>query len=48
MTKSRTEPPGRAAAGRFGQEPGRPAPNAGRKYPAEVLTKAEVAAILGR
>jgi hypothetical protein len=27
-----TRPPGR-----FGQEPGRPAPNAGRKYPAEVL-----------
>ena len=27
---------------------GRPAPNAGRKYPAEVLTTGEVAAIIGR
>lgn len=37
-----------AEAGRFGQEPGRPAPNAGKKYPPEILTTAEVGAILGQ
>ena len=41
MTESRTEP-------RFGQRPGTPAPNAGRKYPAEPLTPAEVTAIIGQ
>jgi site-specific recombinase XerD len=41
MTQSRT--------GRwFGQRVGEPAPNAGRKYPAEPLTPAEVAAIIGQ
>jgi integrase/recombinase XerD len=33
---------------RFGQRPGTPAPNAGRKYPAEPLTPAEVTAIIGQ
>ena len=32
----------------FGQRPGTPAPNAGRKYPAESLTPAEVGAIIGQ
>jgi integrase/recombinase XerD len=40
MNKSRTE-------SRFGQRAGQAAPNAGRKYPAEPLTPAEVTAILG-
>jgi site-specific recombinase XerD len=31
----------------FGQRPGEPAPNKGKKYPAEPLTPAEVAAIIG-
>jgi integrase/recombinase XerD len=31
----------------FGQQPGQPAPNRGRKYPAEPLTPDEVAAIIG-
>jgi integrase/recombinase XerD len=33
---------------RFGQRPGEPAPNKGRKYPAEPLTPDEVRAILGQ
>jgi len=33
---------------RFGQRPGAPAPNAGRKYPAEPLSPAEVTAIIGQ
>ena len=41
MNESRTERP-------FGQLPGTPAPNAGRKYPAEPLTPAEVTAIIGQ
>jgi|ERR1022692_3147283 site-specific recombinase XerD len=41
MSKSRTE-------SNFGQRAGQPAPNAGRKYPAEPLTPAEVTAIIGR
>jgi integrase/recombinase XerD len=32
----------------FGQRPGTPAPNAGRKYPAEPLTPAEISAIIGQ
>jgi integrase len=32
----------------FGQRAGHPAPNAGRKYPAEPLTPAEVTAIIGQ
>jgi integrase/recombinase XerD len=44
MIQSRME----SSAGRFGQLPGEPAPNKGRKYPAEPLTAAEVAAILGQ
>jgi site-specific recombinase XerD len=32
----------------FGQRAGTPAPNAGRKYPAEPLTPAEVTAIIGQ
>jgi integrase/recombinase XerD len=48
VTQSRTERAGGASAGRFGQEPGRPAPNAGRRYPAEPLTPAEVTAIIGQ
>jgi site-specific recombinase XerD len=36
------------AAGRFGQRPGQPAPNKGRKYPAEPLTPAEVTAIISQ
>jgi integrase/recombinase XerD len=31
----------------FGQRPGTPAPNAGKKYPAEPLTPAEVTALIG-
>jgi integrase/recombinase XerD len=31
----------------FGQQTGQPAPNAGKKYPAEPLSPAEVAAIIG-
>lgn len=34
--------------GHFGQQPGTPAPNKGRKYPAEPLTPAEVTAILSQ
>jgi integrase/recombinase XerD len=41
MNESRTER-------QFGQQAGRPAPNAGRKYPAEPLTPAEVTAIVGQ
>ena len=33
--------------GRFGQAPGEAAPNAGKRYPAEPLTPAEVGAIIG-
>lgn len=44
MSKSRTKP----VARRFGQRRGEPAPNAGRKYPAEPLTPAEVTAIIGQ
>jgi site-specific recombinase XerD len=33
--------------GRFGQAPGEAAPNAGKKYPAEPLSPAEVTAIIG-
>jgi site-specific recombinase XerD len=33
--------------GRFGQAPGQPAPNAGRHFPAEVLTPGEVASLIG-
>jgi site-specific recombinase XerD len=35
-------------AGGFGQRAGQPAPNKGRKYPAEPLTPAEVAAVIGQ
>jgi len=48
VNQSRTERPGEHPACRFGQEPGRPAPNKGRKYPAEPLTPAEVTAIIGQ
>jgi integrase/recombinase XerD len=48
VTESRTEGTGRAPRGRFGQEPGRPAPNKGIRYPAEPLTPGEVAAITGQ
>jgi site-specific recombinase XerD len=41
VNESRTET-------RFGQRPGTPAPNAGRKYPAEPMTPAEVTAIIGQ
>jgi site-specific recombinase XerD len=44
MTESRTERP----AGHFGQRPGEPPPNKGRKFPAEPLTPAEVTAIIGQ
>lgn len=37
-----------ATARAFGQRPGEPAPNKGRKYPAEPLTPAEAAAIIGQ
>lgn len=32
----------------FGQQPGQPAPNKGRKYPAEPLTAEEVGALIGQ
>jgi integrase/recombinase XerD len=44
MPESRTQP----SAGGFGQRRGEPAPNKGRKYPAEPLTPAEVTAIIGQ
>ena len=34
-------------AGTFGQQPGQPAPNKGRRYPAEPLTPGEVTALIG-
>ncbi|SRR6266536_3281257 len=45
MSESRTEAIPESSAGRFGQQPGHPPPNKGRKYPAEPLTAAEVAAL---
>jgi site-specific recombinase XerD len=42
MSESRT----RQAVGHFGQRRGEPAPNKGRKYPAEPLTPAEVTVLL--
>jgi site-specific recombinase XerD len=44
MTQSRTEPAPRG----FGQRPGEAPPNKGRRYPAEPLTPAEVAALIGQ
>jgi integrase/recombinase XerD len=46
MSQSRTEREAGERAARFGQEPGQPAPNKGRKYPAEPLTATEVAALV--
>jgi len=45
MSQSRTEREAGERAARFGQQPGQPPPNKGRKYPAEPLTAAEVAAL---